>query len=209
MWIFLGILAGILLLITIVLLLPISVLIKSNQDGEFALLLKIPFKTFDLIKDGENKESSGKFKEVLGVDELNNKGAKKGEFLEVIKDKISLISGVLKQLIKLLGKCTVKTLKINIVCAEKDAAKTAINYGLCYAVISPLINFLHGSMKVNGKGEKINIFSDFDGSESSFDFEIIITVKVLNLACAFISFIYELWYQTHTREILGQICYLR
>lgn len=194
MWIFLSVLGVILLILIIALLLHISVLIKGGDKQDFTLLIKIPFKTFDLTKQKKTKENSGKIKELFGVQRLENKNkdcAKANEFIDVLRDKISLILSLLKRLFELLGKCTVKVLKLNIVCAEKDAAKTAINYGICYAVISPLINFLHGTMKVKQRDEKINIYSDFEGKEGSFEFEIILSASLFRVAAAALRLIFD------------------
>ena len=194
MWIFLSVLGAILLILIIALLLPVSLFLGGGKDKDLTLLLKVPFKTIDLTKQDKTNENSDKIKELFGVQRLENKDnqtSKTSEFIDLLKDKISLILGLLKRLLELLGKSTVKTLKLNIVCAESDAAKTAINYGICYAVISPLINFLHSTMKVNRKGEKINIYSDFDGNDSSFDFEIIISVAIFRVAAAALRLIFD------------------
>ena len=46
MWIVLSIIAIIMLLITIILLLPVTVIIKTNRQGELIFRYKILFKTF-------------------------------------------------------------------------------------------------------------------------------------------------------------------
>ena len=46
MWIFLGIIAFIILLITVILLLPVYVIIKTDETGEVIFRYKILFKTY-------------------------------------------------------------------------------------------------------------------------------------------------------------------
>lgn len=194
MWIFLGIIFFILLLITIILLLPVSFIIKTDQDGDFVVLYKILFKTF-----GENpnpdKPIVKALKNISGVTRLDKdkikESSKKGELLTTLRENFSLIIGLLKKLLGLLKKCKVKVLKIDIICAEEDAAKTAISYGLCYAVISPILNLIHSSMKVKKSGEKITIKSDFDSQKSSFKFETVLVSRVFRIVAALLSLIFE------------------
>lgn len=184
MWIFLGIIGFILLLITIILLLPITVIIKTDRDGELVLLYKILFKTFGENPD-PNQPIVKALKEISGVERLKKPTiSKEKEFVSILRDDISLIIGLLKRLLELLKQCRVKVLKIDIVCAEEDAASTAINYGICYAVISPLLNLLHGSMKVRKRGEQINIRPDFSSNSGSFDFKAVLVIPVFRVVAA-------------------------
>lgn len=187
MWIVLGIIGFILLLITVTLLLPVTVFINTDQNGELVILYKILFKTFGENPD-PNQPIVKALKDISGVTRLDKQNLKKssenGELLVTLKDNLSLIVGLFKRLFELLGTCTVRVLKINIVCAEGDAAKTAINYGICYAIISPLINLIHGCMNVKRKGEQININTDFEAAEGSFSFEIILVTRVFRVIAA-------------------------
>lgn len=187
MWIFLGIIGFIVLLITVILLLPVTVFINTDQNGELVILYKILFKTFGENPD-PNQPIVKALKDISGVTRLDRenlkKSSKNGELLVTLRDNLSLIVGLFKRLLELLGTCTVKVLKIDIVCAEGDAAKTAINYGVCYAIIAPLINLIHGSMRVKKRGEKININSDFEKAEGSFEFEIVLVTRVFRVIAA-------------------------
>ncbi len=179
MWIFLGILAFIVILITVILLLPVYIIFKSDDDGELMIRYKILFKTFGEDPD-PNQPIVKALKEISGVSRLSKeklqKSAKASSWFETLKDSFSLIVGLLKRLLALVKICKIKVLRINIVCAEGEPDKTAINYGTCYAVISPILNFLHSSMKVRSRGESINISCDFESSESSYDYEVVLTI---------------------------------
>ena len=190
MGVFLGITGFILLIVTVILLLPISVIIKKENGSEVVLLFKILFMTFGEKKEND-KPKDNSLKEFFGVSKLNKKSVKTKEFIATLREDISLIMELIKRLLGLLKKCKVKVLKIDIVCAEDDAAKTAINYGICYSIISPIINLLHGSMKVCKKGEKINIYSDFNSQNASFEFETVIVSRAFRVISAFLSLAYE------------------
>lgn len=177
MWIVLSIIAIIMLLITIILLLPVTVIIKTNHQGEFIFRYKILFKTFGENPD-PNQPIVKALKKITGVNRLTAKTLKTNNLLPDIKEKILVITGLLKQLVQLLKSCTVKTLKINIVCAGEDAANTVMNYGICHAVISPLLAFVHSAMKVRKNCEKINISTNFSANSGLFEFETVLATKV-------------------------------
>ena len=187
MWIFLGVSAFVVLLITVILLLPVNVILKISQDGELFFRYKILHKTF-----GENPDPNNPItrvlKELTGISRLNTKAlketAQKGNLLRTLGDSVSLITGLLKRVLGLLKHCQIKVLKLQIVCAEGDAAQTAIQYGRCYAVISPLLGFLHSAMKVDPKGEHIDITCDFQATESHYEFETVLVVRVFRVLIA-------------------------
>lgn len=187
MRIFLGILAFIILLVTVILLLPVYIIIKTDKNGEMIFRYKILFKTFGEDPDPDNPIVNT-LKEISGVTRLDKEklkeSVKKGNLLETLNDSFALILGLLKRLLGLLKFCTVKVLRVKIVCAESDAAQTAIDYGRCYAAISPLVSFLHSKMKIRKKGEDINITCNFETRESSYDFEAVLVVRVFRILVA-------------------------
>lgn len=186
MWIFFGILLGILLLVAFVLLLPVSFIIKPDQNEEFTILYKVLFITFGK-NPKPNQPIVKALKDISGINRLEkNKKTetKAGEALSVLRENFSLIISLLKRLLTLLKKCTVKKLKIDIVSAGEDAADAAVHYGAYYAVISPLLSFIHSNMKIKKRGEKINIYADFQTQNSSFKYEIILAVRIFRILAA-------------------------
>ena len=188
MYIFLSILAIIIALITIILLLPVYIIIKTDQDGEVIIRYKILWLVF-----GENPNPNHPIlksvKQTIGVTRLEKDGFKKNanskkELSENVKGSFSIIIGLLKRLLELLKSCTIKTLKIDIVCAESDAAQAAINYGICHAVLSPFLADLHSFMKVKRNAQKINITCDYLKNEGSYDYDIVLYVSVFRVIVA-------------------------
>lgn len=184
MWIFFGVLAFIVLLITVILLLPVDVILKINQNGELFFRYKILYKTFGEDPDPNNPIVRA-LKELTGVARLDKEAfkerAEKGNLIGALSSSVSLVIGLLKRLLHLLKSCKIKVLKLQIVCAESDAAQTAIQYGRCYALISPLLGFIHSSMKVNPKGERIDITCDFQTAQSRCEFETVLVVRVFRV----------------------------
>lgn len=184
MWIFLGIILLIALLIAIFLLLPVHIIIKTDQNGEMIFRCKILFKTFG---EESNPDSTviNNFKEMLGLTRLDKdklkENAKKGSFLETVNESFTLIIGLLKRLFELLKFTKIKTLKVNIICAENDAAQTAIDYGRCYALVSPLLSFIHSSVKIKRRNENINITCNFETNQSYYDFEAVLVLPIFRI----------------------------
>lgn len=184
MWIFLGIIAFIILLITVILLLPVYVIIKTDETGEVIFRYKILFKTY-----GENPNPDNPIVKTLvktsGLERLRKEqfkeSAMRGTVLDALGENVSLIVGLLKYLLGLLKRCKVKVLKLNVICAEGDAAETAIYYGQSCALVYPLVSFIHASLKVRKKGEKVAIICDYDGQESYYELETILVVRVFRV----------------------------
>ena len=184
MWIFLGIIAFIILLITVILLLPVYVIIKTDETGEVIFRYKILFKTY-----GENPNPDNPIVKTLvktsGLERLRKEqfkeSAMRGTVLDALGENVSLIVGLLKHLLGLLKRCKVKVLKLNVICAEGDAAETAIYYGQSCALVYPLVSFIHASLKVRKKGEKVEIICDYDGQESYYELETILVVRVFRV----------------------------
>ena len=189
MWIFLCILLFLALLITVILMLPVDVIIKTDEKGELIFRYKLLFKTY-----GENPNPNDPIvktlKKAAGVDRLDKQkikaSAEHSGVLHTLVESIDLIKDLLKEIVGLLKYCTAKKLKINIVCAADDAFETAITYGECYAVVAPLVGFIHGAMKVKKSGRSININCDFLSSKGLFEFETVITVKLFRVIAAFL-----------------------
>ena len=187
MWIFLGILAFLILLITAILLLPVDVIIKTDNSGELIFRYKFLGKVYGEDPDPNHpvvvflKETSG----VARVEkEKLAESIKTGGISQTISDSLSLIGALLKRLGELLVFCKVKTLKLKVVCAEGDAAKTAISYGICNAIVSPILGLVHSKMRVCEKGEEIRILCDYSAEKGSVEFEARLVVRVFRVLVA-------------------------
>lgn len=194
MWIFLSILLFLILLITIILLLPISVIIKTDQNGELILRYKLLFKTYGEDPDPNNpiiktlKEASGISR--LEKENLKEK-AQKTSYFATLSESFTLITALLKRLLALLRYCKIKTLKLHIICAEEDAAKTAIDYGRVCALAYPFLGFVHSNIRVRKKGEDINISCDYEAKKGDYTFEAILVVRFFRVLGAFFRAAYD------------------
>ena len=187
MWIFLSIVLFLGLVITAVLLLPVYVIVKADQSGELQLRYKILHKTFGEEPD-PNNPIVRTLKSASGVSRLEKQNIKtniqKNDFISTLRESFSLIVDLLREIVGLLRYCKIKVLKLNIICADADAADAAMSYGECCAVVYPLLGYLHSFVDVKPSGEDVRILCDYDGDEGSWSFETVLTVRVWRVLVA-------------------------
>ncbi len=189
MWIFAGIVVFIILLIAVILMLPVDVIVKTDSSGELIFRYKFLSKIY-----GENPDPSNPvvkmLKDTSGLSRVEKDrladSIRSGGLSATISESLSLIISLLKRLLELLKHCKVKVLRLNIVCAEGDAAKTAIAYGACHAIVWPIIGLVHSNMKVQKAGEEINIACDYSKGKGSVEFETVIRLSVFRALVALI-----------------------
>ncbi len=194
MWIFLGIVGFLALLITVILLLPVYVVIKSDEEEGIILRYKFLGKTY-----GENPDPNNPIiktlKKAAGLSRLEKKEMKKSTkkkgYFDTVRESLALILDLLKKILDLLKLCKVKKFYINIVSAEEDAAQAAINYGRYCAVASPVIAFIDANLKIGKRGRDINISCDYDKKEAAFDFDILLMVHLSRVLSALVKVIWE------------------
>lgn len=192
--IFLSILGFIALIIFIILMLPVYIIFKTDENGELIFRYKFLNKTY-----GENPDPNNPvlktIKKASGISRLEKENLKKdiqeNSFFKVLKYNLDLIVDVFKILLKLLKQCTAKTFKLTIVCAEGDAAERAISYGQCCAVTYPVIAVLHNLIKFKDNSEEINISCDYEANESVFTLDILLEVRVFRVIGAIFRAAYE------------------
>lgn len=188
MWIALGIIAFLALLITVILLLPVRVLIWTDEAGELQLRYKILFKTF-----GENPNPNDPIvralKRTAGLDRLEKKGVRQ----QVQQSGLSntalqlcrIVLDLLLEIVSLLNHCTAKRFAVRVRCSGEDAAETAIAYGRYCAVLYPLRGYLGGVMKLRPRGEHIEISCDYNGGDEEFSLDLMLSVRLFRVVAAF------------------------
>ena len=188
--IFLGIIAFLILLFVVILMLPVDVILKTANDGKLIFRVKFLNKLY-----GENSSDREPTKKCEKADDAEKEGF--GDKLKAyvatttLSEKLAVIASILKRVFKLLGHFKVKTLRLKVVCAEGDAAKTAISYGKCHAIIWPAINLLHSKRKVNEKHEDISVVCDYSKEKGSIEFETVLSVRIFRILSAVIMVVFD------------------
>lgn len=178
LWLY--ILFGILLFILLVLLIPVG--IKLKYQNELQLFLYIGFVKLRLIpeKPKKTKKEKAKKKTENKTDEPEkNKNIIKEKGLpwlvSLLKKLAELAGGVLKDFFKHI---IIRKLMLSITVASDDAAKTAVNYGYYCSAVYPAVGLIVGAVKCKKYG--VDIKPNFDeNAKSNYFIELEAKIRVL------------------------------
>ncbi len=188
MEIFLTVLTVIIFLIIIILALPVHIIIKKEPEEEFFFEIKALF--FKFSSDDNSSLSFDSLKKRFEKKDNSEKIPKEDKSKQKLTDKISkyasIISKVFSELARLFKKINVNRLHITVVCAEENAADTAISYGKCCAILYPLAGMINSVSKVNVADEKIDIFCDYTSEKFSFKFDTDISIRIFQILLSLI-----------------------
>lgn len=177
--------AVVLLLIAAVLLLPVSVYLEYNNDFFFRFKFagikvfqpkKSPKKKTQKTASHSKDKKENQFKTSFEI--LKEK---KG-FLGAVKEIFALLNDCLKHLGFLLKTFKFRKVEFNLKVATENAAKTAIEYGALCSAIYPTLSFFQSIGNI--KYKKINVRSDFESKNPSFDFSLVINLQIIFLIIA-------------------------
>lgn len=185
------ILSVILIIFVAILFLPISFIIDFKEAFRF----KVKFAGICVFKSGKskNKKTKKEDKPDKNKDSENKSNLFKGLFqklrekyglLGAIKKVLNLCNRILSHIKRLLRHIKVKRVVLNLTVVGEDAAATAIEYGVICSAVYPVLAFLDSCAKVDFKS--INVNSGFEEKESSFDFSLTASSKVIYLLMALI-----------------------
>lgn len=179
MWIALGILGGIAVLITVILLLPVRIIIKNDENNELILRYKFLFKTFGEDPD-PNDPIVKALKTASGIDRLETKAIQKNiqsdGLHKTVSGSFATLVDLLKEVVSLLKRCKVTKLVVFIRCTGDGADEAAVHYGQSCTAVYSLLNLLRSFVKVRKRGCKIDVGCDFLGTESVFRYDAVLTI---------------------------------
>lgn len=181
MWIALGIIGFLAALITVILLLPVKVIIKNDDQEPLILRYRFLFKTYGEDPDPNNPVVKA-LKTASGVDRLSKEtlqeSVRSGGLQKSVTETFSILKNLAKELWTLLKLCKVTKLHIDICCAGDDVDQAAIRYGACSAVTYSFVNWIRGYFRVRQRGCKVNVTCDPFGEKSVFRYEVVLIVRV-------------------------------
>lgn len=188
MWIFLSILALLAVIITVILLLPVKVIIKNDENDILILRYRLLFKTYGEDPD-PNDPIVKALKRAGGIDRLEKTTVQQNIHTDGLQKTLtqsySLIIDLLKELLALLKKGTVSKLNICIQSADEDPADAAINYGIYQAATHTLVSVLQEFVKIRKRGRKINISCNFNAQKTFFRYHIVLNISFARVLAAF------------------------
>jgi hypothetical protein len=197
MWpyIALGIAAFIAAAVFIILLLPVCIIIKSDDEGNLILRYKFLNKIYGEAPAPDNAVT-GALKKATGIDRLRKEklksGIERGDIKDTIESSLEIILDLLKELISILKYCRISKLEVDAVISGEDAADAAINFGKCCAVVYPAIGGICSLIPEKRNAKNINITCDYcNDKPEHFSYEIIIRVRVCRVAAALLRIIFK------------------
>ncbi|MDO4743396.1 MAG: DUF2953 domain-containing protein [bacterium] len=192
----------VLAVLAFVLLMPVFVEVCVTDDVDITV-------TYLFIRKQINKKS--KTANERADSNVGKQKPKKKNFVsKLLKDKgpagavsdiIFIIKNIFKRVFCLISKFTVTKFNLEICVANKDAATAAIQYGGVCSVVYPVLGFLYSNLNFKN-GTKVNIFCDYEASDSKLDFYskfYILPVNAIFAACSFI-FSYFLYLLKKTKD---------
>ena len=173
-----------------VLLLPVSVEIKNGENGELKFDIKLLF--FKLgNKPKKAKKKSGTpdmIMSVFGIDKIKNKETR----AEGIEQTARLLKSLFKEARAVIGHCVAKKFIVRVVCTDDDPADAAMSFGTCCAFVYPVVVFLKSELKkVKKSGEYVKVYCDFNAAEESFDYRLVLTVRICHVLASLIRIIFR------------------
>ena len=189
LWIFLGILALIVLLIAVGILLPVDLLLSLDQAKGFRIRYRLLGKIYgEEAKEKKPSPIIEKLKKSLGlehlgsVDKLKSSLSRKGAS-ETLKDTVLAFWEILDRIFWIIKRCRISRCKIAVFCGGEDAP---LDYGTACAVVYPLISYLESAAALRPKAEEITILCDDDRQETILELEIFVRVRVVHILCALV-----------------------
>jgi hypothetical protein len=181
MWIVLGIIGFLAALITVILLLPVKVIIKNDEQEPLILRYRFLFKTYGEDPDPNNPVIKA-LKTASGVDKLSKEtlqeSVRSGGLQKSVTETFSILKSLAKELWQLLKVCKVTKLNIAICCAGDDVDTAAIHYGACCVATYSFVNLLRSCFRVRERGCKVDITCDPFGEKATFRYEVVLVVRV-------------------------------
>lgn len=182
---------GVLALLALILLLPLSLVFRL-EDGAFTARLRVFFWSVSLYpkKDKKQKAKPLKQKKDKGQKEGKNK-KEPSTFQKMVEEKG--FSGAVQEVCSLTGKLVGKAkdvlahaklypFHIRVRVGGQDAAVTAIEYGSVCAVIYPLLGLLSSAVRI--PDPKVTISADYSGVENELFLQGKLSCKVFWLLTA-------------------------
>ncbi len=165
------IIVGIILLIALLLLLPITAGIEFKNDF-FVKIKYLGITVYKTKPDGEQSEVKQK-KEVPNKSTEKEKGLfttlrEKYGFKGAVKEIFNFILDVLKATKKHLLKVKIRKVKLDLIVVGSDAAQTAVEYGAVCGFVYPILSLIEQNLNIKYKA--VNIEAGFKHTESQFGF---------------------------------------
>ena len=179
MWIFWLILGVIGALIAAVLLLPIHLIIKNDENNNMLIRYRVLGMTFGEIPKPETPLEKS-LKESTGIARAMERLSRRKlleDTVQSVKELCEILRDLFEELNNGLRRCTAKVFRVEVVCAEDNAADTAIAFGKVSALVYGLSAAVANLIKIRKRGRKLDVRCDFEGGKKQLRYEFVIMVR--------------------------------
>ncbi|MBE6798835.1 MAG: hypothetical protein E7525_03540 [Ruminococcaceae bacterium] len=202
------ILGSILGLIVLLLLSHISFYVKV--DSGVAMFLRFWFVKFELppkkrkIKK-KQEETDELLKESQKDKNIITKMIKEKGVRETVLELWSVFKPILLKAIEVFKKIKVKRLKLRVITASDDAAKTALEYGGVCAVVYPVLAFLKSVLQFPDKAADVHIDADYDAAEPTLYLDLKLKIRVITVLRAALSVLWSILRSRFKKEFKSSL----
>lgn len=195
-WLIAGSILGFLaLLITVILMLPVYVHLEGDESSEPVLYLKFLWLR---IEQGDNPDSAlvKAAKQIVGVSKFEDlktirKTLREESVSVTLKRFTDVLGELLRQVLVLLRQCTLHRVHIQALIASEDAAQAAMEYGAVCALTYPLFGYFKKLANMKKQALKCDFQCAYDHNNSTFSFNVVLSVRVLRILQALLRLIRE------------------
>ena len=167
------ILAVVLLALFFVLMCPVTVNVKTDENKKIKFNVKFLFININNQKAKPEKKAEGTSKK----ENIFKTYHKKYGFTDTVSKTFEMLSEALNELSFILKKAKFKKVYLTITVATDDASKTALSYGRICSVVYPVTAYMDNELKVSRNAFDINIGCDFNTNKPDYSFEIEVSLK--------------------------------
>ena len=176
--ILLAVILLVLLLIGIILLLPVTIIVKYNENTQF---YKIRIAGYELKKGKKKRIRLKKSKNKQPTAQ-----AQEEKLLDQLKDVREILPPLLKHALKIFE---IEKLELNINVACGDPCDTAIIYGTVNGAVYSLIELVETKLRIRKKN--IRITADYTGDKTSTELDVVFYTSVYKAVYAIFMLSYE------------------
>ncbi len=165
--------AVILLALFFVLMCPVTVNIKTDENKKVKFNVKFLFLNINNQKEKTKQSNEGSSKK----ENIFSTYLKKYGFTDTVSKIFDLLGEALNELSFILKRAKFRKVYLTIITATDDASKTALSYGRICSVVYPVTAYMDNELKVSKNAFDINIGCDFNTDKPDYSFEIEVSLK--------------------------------
>lgn len=173
---------------------PVNIVIQKDGKNELEAFIKIL--SFSIGNSENTSPSVKKIKSIFTAKKKESpepskspQNTSKKSDSSYVSDTMDMLIKIIKHIIRTFKYVKFKKIFLNYISGGEDPADIAAKYGIACATVYPVLGYISSVMNVNSKKININIKCDFDRKEPQFDFNIIISVRIIFIVLSAVRFI--------------------